>query len=224
MPDLKQLPAPAGFDCQLRCAVEPHYRTELKSAHGTVFRELLYRWHPWSAMRVAVHEVIHKADGHVCRCTLSGSDAERWLEIPAWMFERTACPDQPRLVTLPFISMTALTALSHLIGPFSKNVSAASDAFLSDTSGSPHDQIRREAHDHADNAAAVTGTESRAPTRQGFPADHPVRGSAVDFADTDARMAGVTERDQSLSHQPADAIAPRPRAGKRRRIAGGDRS
>src|SRR5580698_2748339 len=98
-------------------------RTKLKSAHGTVFRELLYRWHPWPAMRVAVHEVIHKADGHVCRCTLSGSDAERWLEIPAWMFERTACPDQPRLVTLPFISMTALTALSRLIGPFSKNVS-----------------------------------------------------------------------------------------------------
>jgi hypothetical protein len=37
---------------------------------------------------VAIHEAIEKADGVVFRCTLSGSDADRWLEVPAWMFER----------------------------------------------------------------------------------------------------------------------------------------
>ena len=29
----------------------------------------------------------------VFRCTLDGSQADRWLEVPAWMFDRTACPD-----------------------------------------------------------------------------------------------------------------------------------
>jgi hypothetical protein len=51
-----------------------------KNAHGTVFRELIYHWHPWFGMRVAIHEAIDKADGIVFRCTLSGSAADRWLE------------------------------------------------------------------------------------------------------------------------------------------------
>jgi hypothetical protein len=175
-------------------------------------------------MRVAIHEAIGKADGYVFRCTLNGSDAERWLEVPAWMFERTACPDQPRLVTLPFISMSALTALSDLLGPFSKNLSAKSDALPSDASGSSRDQNRREAHDHADIGATVTDTdtESKAPTKRRSPADRSVRGSAVDSANTDAPMAGATERDQNLTHQPADAVAARLRAGKRRRFVDGD--
>jgi hypothetical protein len=36
-------------------------------------------------MRVAIHEAVDKADGVVFRCTLSGSAADRWLEVPAWM-------------------------------------------------------------------------------------------------------------------------------------------
>jgi hypothetical protein len=35
-------------------------------------------------------------------------------------------------------------------------------------------------------------------------------------------MARVTERDQNLTHQPADAVAPGLHVGKRCRIAGGD--
>jgi hypothetical protein len=46
---------------------------------------------------VAVHEAIRKAAGDVFRCALSESDADRWLEVPAWMFERMACPDQRHL-------------------------------------------------------------------------------------------------------------------------------
>ena len=199
-------------------------RTRLKNAHGTVFRELLYPWHPWSTLRVAVHEVIGKADGDAFRCTLSGLDADRWLEVPAWMFERVACPDQRHLATSPFVSVRTLTALSHLLGSASKNLPPEPGASPSGASGSSHDQNWREAHDHADIGAIVTdtGAESKAPTKRRSPADRSVRGSAVDFADTDARMARVTERDQNLTHQPADAVAPRPRAGKRRRIADGD--
>jgi hypothetical protein len=63
-----------------------HYTTRFKNAHGTAFRELLYHWHPWFGMRVAIHGAVDKADGVVFCCTLSGSGADRWLELPAWMF------------------------------------------------------------------------------------------------------------------------------------------
>jgi hypothetical protein len=39
--------------------------------------------HPWFGAQVAVHEAIEKANGVVFRCTLSGSGADRWLEVPA---------------------------------------------------------------------------------------------------------------------------------------------
>ena len=81
----------------------------LQNAHGIVFRELLYPWHPRSTLRVAVHEAIGKADGEVFRCMLSGLASDRWLEVPAWMFERIACPDQRHLVTSSFASMRALS-------------------------------------------------------------------------------------------------------------------
>ena len=89
--------------------------TRFKNAHGTVFRELLYRWHPSFGMRVAIHQVVEKADGVVFRCTLSGSAADRWLEVPAWMFDRATCPHPPRLTASPFVSMDALSTLSDLL-------------------------------------------------------------------------------------------------------------
>jgi hypothetical protein len=56
-------------------------------------------------MRVAIHEAVDKSDGVVFRCTLSGPAADRWLEVPAWMFDRAACPHPPRLTASPFVSM-----------------------------------------------------------------------------------------------------------------------
>ena len=54
---------------------EPRCTTRFKNAQKTVFRELLYHWHPWFGMQVAMHEAVDKADGVVFRCTLSGSAA-----------------------------------------------------------------------------------------------------------------------------------------------------
>ena len=34
--------------------------------------------------------------------TLEELQADRWLEVPAWMFDRTACPDPWRLAAQPF--------------------------------------------------------------------------------------------------------------------------
>jgi hypothetical protein len=53
-----------------------HCTTRFKNPHGTVFRELLYHWHPWFGMRVAIHGAVDKADGVVFCCTLSGSGAD----------------------------------------------------------------------------------------------------------------------------------------------------
>ena len=54
---------------------------------------------------LAIHEAVDKADGVVFRCTLSGSAADRLLEVPAWMFDRARCLDPSRLTASPFVSM-----------------------------------------------------------------------------------------------------------------------
>jgi hypothetical protein len=71
------------------------------SAEEPVLRKKLRR------MRVAIHGAVDKADGVVFCCTLSGSGADRWLEVPAWMFDRERCLDSPRLSASPFVSMNA---------------------------------------------------------------------------------------------------------------------
>ncbi len=198
-------------------------RTRLKNAHGTVFRKLLYPWHPWSMVRVAVHEAIAKKDGVIFRCTLSGLDTDRWLEIPAWMFERAACPDQPRLATAPFVSISALTALSDLIDQALKSLAKSSNALISGTSESSHDQIRGEAHGQADIVATVTNTDrgSKASAKRRSSADRSVRPRIVDIADEDTGVAGVAEGDQKHTHEPTSAIDPGTRVGKQHRLADG---
>src|SRR5215468_6255380 len=100
--------SPAGNAGVLNCT------TTFENAHRTVPREVLYRHHPWFGRRVCVHGSVDKADDVVFRCTLDGSQADRWLEVPAWMFDRTACPDAELLTAQPFVSIDALAALSAL--------------------------------------------------------------------------------------------------------------
>jgi hypothetical protein len=58
---------------------------------------------------VAIHGAVDKVDGVVFCCT------DRWLEVPAWMFDRARCLDSPRLTASPFVSMDALSVLSDLL-------------------------------------------------------------------------------------------------------------
>ena len=148
--------------CQSTIALDvafAHCTTRFENAHGTVLREILYPWHPWFELQVAIHEAIEKADGVVFRCTVSGSDADRWLEVPAWMFERAACPDHDQLTAAPFIDMTALSALANLLRQVLKDRAASSNAPLSGASESSHDQNWREAHVSIDVSAAVSQHE-----------------------------------------------------------------
>jgi hypothetical protein len=67
--------------------------TTFENAHRIVPREVLYPSHHWFGRPVYVHATIDKADDVVFRCTREGSKADRWLEVPAWMLDLTACPD-----------------------------------------------------------------------------------------------------------------------------------
>ena len=114
---------------------------------------LLYRLHPWFECDVFVHSAIDKADGGVFRCTLDGSEAGRWLEIPAWMFDRAACVTDVRSLTDPFVSLEALGALSALLDQVLKTDAPSSNAQLRDAYGISRDQNRGETHGREDGVS-----------------------------------------------------------------------
>jgi len=70
----------------------------------------------------------------VFRCTRSGSDAARWLEIPAWMFDRVACVDEPVFAAAPHVGLSALSMLAGLLTEVLKARAASSNAPLSGAS------------------------------------------------------------------------------------------
>lgn len=204
-----------GGDCTRR----------LENAHRTVFRELLYPWHPWFGLQVAVHEAIEKTDGIVLRCTLSGSEVDRWLEVPAWMFERAANPNQPKVAQAPFASMSALSALADLLRQSLTDRPTPQNAPLSGTSRSSHDQNRREDHEHA-KFGCSDGAPQAASVRAGrkASADRPVRRSDAGASDDCTNLARPADRDAKHADKPDGAVDPGAPAGKVRRLAEGDRS
>jgi hypothetical protein len=48
---------------------------------------VLYRHHPWFGRRVFIHGTVDKDGFIVFRCTLEESQADRGLEVPAWMLQ-----------------------------------------------------------------------------------------------------------------------------------------
>src|SRR5260370_41130499 len=144
-----------------------HCTRRFENAHRTILRELLYPSHPWFGKLVTIHDTIDKVGGVVFRCTLGGTPADRWLEIPAWMFDRADCPDPTRLVTTPFVNMSALSALFDLLPQaLKKRRSSSSKAPLSRASKFSHDQNRREGYDHAE-IGATAGDPAQGPKASG---------------------------------------------------------
>ncbi len=90
-------------------------RTRFENAHRTACREVLYPLHPWFGRDVFVHAAIDKADGAVFKCSVDGSEVERWLDVPAWMFDHATCAGDLRFSTAPFVCLEALGALSTLL-------------------------------------------------------------------------------------------------------------
>ena len=114
----------------------PHCTIRFANAHGTEFRELLYPWHPWSGLRIGINGAIERPGGVVFRCGLTASDANRWLEIPAWMFDRSACA-KVRVAVEPHIDLPALVMLGALLRDARIKRSTASDAANSGVSPHP---------------------------------------------------------------------------------------
>jgi hypothetical protein len=160
-------------------AVVSRCTTRVENTHGTEFQELLYPWHPWSGLRVCVHEAIERADGIVFRCSLSGSEADRWLEVPAWMFERAACA-WVRVAAEAHVDLAALTTLAALLRHVLNDRFASSNAPLSDVSSLSRNQNRGELH------ATPNEADAGAPPRAA--ADRPVRRRT---AKDDRQHAGV---------------------------------
>src|SRR5438094_10381189 len=121
-----------------------HCTTRLENTHGTEFRELLYPWHPWFGLRVGVHAAIERSSDTVFRCSLSGSDADRWLEVPAWMFDRSACAKVQ--VADAHVDLAALTHLAALLRRALNDRFTSSNAPLSRVSILSRDQTRGELH------------------------------------------------------------------------------
>ena len=115
--------------CRSRYVAGPRCTTRFENTHKTVRREVLYAHHPWFAHEVWVHAVIEKADGVFFRCTLDGTETERFLEIPAWMFDRAWC-SQCHVTRDPFVSVDTLRALSSLLDFVLKTAIPSSDARL----------------------------------------------------------------------------------------------
>jgi len=180
--------------------------TRFENAHRTVRREVLYRHHPWCGRRVCVHETVDKADDVIFRCTLDGSQAERWLEVPAWMFDRAACPDAELLAVRPFVSITALAALFALLDLALKD-RTPSAALLSGASRASHNQNRGETHvTREGNARERIPIQS---TTAAAAADGSVRERPVERRHRRAGMAGASSGRAGGPHEPDDAVDPR---------------
>src|SRR5450432_3350786 len=181
--------------------------TRFENAHRTVLREVLYRHHPWFGRRVCIHGTVDKGGFVVFRCTLEESQADRWLEVPAWMFDRTAYPEPGLLAAQPFVNIEALAALSALLDLALKD-QTPSAVLLSGASRASHDQNRGETH--------VTRDEKhreRIPTQSTIaPAasDRSVRERPVERRQRRARMAGAAGGSAGSAHEPDDAVDPRP--------------
>src|SRR3977135_2319451 len=84
------------------------------NAHGIAEHELLYPWHPWAGCLVHIHEVIEKSGREVFRCSRSGRASDRWLEVPAWMFDRAGSAAW-RVRAAPRVDIAVLRALATLL-------------------------------------------------------------------------------------------------------------
>ena len=92
----------------------PRCRTRRQNAHVTEHREVLYPWHPWFGLRVHVHQAVEKGLSGIFRCSVDGSAAGRWLELPAWMFDRAICLSI-RVAHSPRVDLAALENLRKLL-------------------------------------------------------------------------------------------------------------
>lgn len=195
---------PSAFDAQGKNGDVRYCTTGRQNTHVTDRREVLYPWHPWFGRLVYVHSVVDKPGDAVFRCNLTGLRSDRLLEVPIWMFDRTACASCRRSVSA-HVSLEALKALAGLVFdaacfPLNKYGSPSCNDAASDS----EQEIRRLAHaaQNDDDATRV------------------VPGHTVRARDTDTALAKPS-RQHAANADTADGT---PDSRPRRRSGPGERS
>ncbi|SJM34853.1 conserved hypothetical protein [Mesorhizobium delmotii] len=153
---------------------------------------------------VHVHEVIEKADREVFRCSLSGHASDRWLEVPAWMFDRAVCTAW-RIAAAPHVDPRTLGVLVTLLQDATANSHTPSQLEDSGAASGPHDANRGEVH-----AAPAYDISVRSVLQPARRADR-----------ADATMAGAAGRDAPDADKADGAPDPRPRRRRAHRSTGG---
>jgi hypothetical protein len=174
--------------------------TRRQNAHRTEERKVLYLWHPWAGCIVHIHEVIEKAAGDVARCSHDDGASGRLLELPTWMFDRSACV-RMRVEAFPRVDIAALQALQVLldataIGGVAVGL-ASSNARVSGAARVSHDQNRGEVH--ATPTAASTRPSKRDATVRS------IRYGERRQRGTDAGMADAASANAPSPDSAADA-------------------
>jgi len=163
-PRLARTPPGLERGSRSRHADEQYCTTRRSNTHRTVIaeeRKVLYRWHPWAGWVVQIHEAVEKVSGTVLRC--SPIDAsERWLELPAWMFDRATCMAM-RITPNPVVEFAALAALQELLAAATRQGDAA---LSSDTPvSSPARKARNQNRGMDDAPPSETSSATRAVRR-----------------------------------------------------------
>src|SRR6266404_4846901 len=187
--------------------------TRRRNAHGITEYELLYPWHPWAGCLIHIHEVVEKADREVFRCSLSGRASARWLEIPAWMFDRAARAAW-RVGATPYVELAVLTALPTLLQDVTSVSGAPSQLRDSSAALGSHDANRGDVHAPAYRSppSSQQCTSVRSVLRPALR-----RGA-------DAAMAGVARRDAPYADEADGPPDLRPRRRRPHSGTGGDAS
>ena len=89
-------------------------RRRQQNAHVTERRDVLYPWHPWFGLTVHIHQVVEKGLTGTLRCSVDGVGSGRWLELPAWMFDRAICLPIT-VASSPRAHLAALESLRKLL-------------------------------------------------------------------------------------------------------------
>jgi len=194
------------------------YTTKFENTHRIVRREVLYRLHPWFGRHVFVHEVVNRAAASsVFRCTLDGSESERHLEIPAWMFDRAACAGDGRFALDPFVSLEALNVLSVLLNQLLKTVAPSLNVQYPGACGNSQEKNQgvtydREYEDTADRKASQEGHRCQA--------DRSVRERG---GSRDAKLDRSARRSARVADRPDDQVGAGSRADDHVASKGGRR-
>jgi len=196
---------PPASDSQGWNAVAPRCRKQRQNAHGTEERQVLYELHPWFGRLARLHEVIEKSGGKVYRCSCDGDAVDRWLELPAWMFDRVACATI-RTVAVPLVEVAALQALRLLLAVVLRqriSEDASSTVLGHGAALASHEQTRREG-----DARATKASSSASDRKRAVRAAHRAR-LRQPAAETDLGSASVAG--PRGADRPDDAPSPRSR-------------